>query len=109
MLGLDSVREIAQVPLSNNTISRHIQDMSADIEKIVLEKLRISVKFALQLDECTDISGHAQLMANVSFLDRDTIRENFLFCKKLPERTTGKENFQVVSEYLEQGGLKWQD
>lgn len=95
MLGPGAVREIAQVPLSNNTISRRIQDMSADIEEIVLEKLRISGKFALQLDESTDISAHAQLMANVRFVDGDTIRENFLFCKELPERTTGEEIFEL--------------
>ena len=82
MLGPDAVKDIAKVTLSDNTIARRIDDMSTDIESHVVEKIRISRKFALQVDESTDISGHSQLLANVRFVDGDAIRENFLFCKE---------------------------
>ena len=106
MLRHEAVQEMAKIPLSDNTISRRIYAMSADIKSVVLEKIHISKKFALLLDESTDISGHAQLLANVHFVDGDTIRENFLFCKALPEKVTGEENFWVTSDYLEKGRLK---
>ena len=107
MLGPDAVKEVSKIPLSDNTIARRIKDMSVDIEKVVLEKVRISGKFSLQVDESTDISGHAQLLANVRFVDEDCIRENFLFCKRLPKNTAGEEIFPGTSDYFEQGGLEW--
>lgn len=62
MLGPDAVKDIAQVPLSDNTIARRVDDFSTDIGSQVLEKIGISRKFALQLEESTDISGHSQLL-----------------------------------------------
>ena len=109
MIGPNAVNDVAKLPLSDNTIARSIKDMSVDIENNILEKVHISVRFALQVDESTDISGHAQLLANVRFIDGDAIRENFLFCKRLPVNTTGEEIFRVTSDYFEKKGLEWKN
>ena len=71
--------------------------MSVDIETIVLEKIHIGKYLSLQLDEYTDISKNIQRLANVCFVDGDTIRENFLLCKILV-KTTGKEIFRILTE-----------
>ena len=109
MIGPNAVKDVAKLPLSDNTIARRIEDMSVDIENNILEKVRISVRFALQVNESTDISGHAQLLANVRFIDDDAIRENFLFCKRLPLNTTAKEIFRVTSDYFETKEPKWKN
>ena len=105
MIGPNTVKDVAKLPLSNNTIARRIEDMSVDIENNILEKVRISVRFALQVDKSTDISGHAQLLANVHFINGDVIRENFLFCKRLPVNTSREEIFRVTSDYFEKKDL----
>ena len=60
MLGPEAAKEIAKVPFSDNTIARRINEMSGDIENVVLDKIRMGNTFALQLDESIDISGYAQ-------------------------------------------------
>ena len=82
--------------------------MSADIETIVLENIRICKHFSLQLDEYTDLSKNAQLLANVRFVDGDIIRENFLFSKTLV-KATGEEIFCITTEYIENGNLQWEN
>ena len=36
----------------------------------------------------------------VHFFDVDFITEEYLFCKKLPEQTTGQKTFQVTNEFF---------
>ncbi|XP_067939587.1 zinc finger BED domain-containing protein 5-like [Watersipora subatra] len=83
--------------------------MSTDIESHVLEKTRISRKFALQVDESTDISGHSQLLANVRFVDENAIRETSHFARHCQKKTPGEEIFRVTSQYLNHGGLTWEN
>lgn len=90
MAGPQAAKEMSKVPLSDCTIGRGINDMSVEIEDVVLGKIKTSGHFSLQLDESTDVSGHAQLLANVRFVHGDRIRDNFFFCKPLPNKTTGE-------------------
>ncbi len=66
-----------------------------------------SLRFALQVDETTDITGKAQLLAFVRFENEGEIMENYFCCKELPETTKGHDIFNILSTYLESCGLSW--
>ena len=105
MFGSEYEKEIKKIPLSNNTICRRICDMSANIEDIVISIVKESKIFAMQVDESTDISGQAQLLAFIRNVIDEKITEQFLCCKELKERTTGKDIFASLTNYLEENGF----
>ncbi|KAL4132622.1 hypothetical protein QTP88_009744 [Uroleucon formosanum] len=53
MIGESTANQLKNVPLSNNTISRRIHDISDNINEQFINKLR-NKNFAIQLDEATD-------------------------------------------------------
>ena len=55
MLGKNAAKEIQKIPLSDNTVSRRINDVAADILEQLRDKLLESKLFSIHLDESTDI------------------------------------------------------
>ena len=105
IFGEDAVSDLSKIPVSDNTISRRIEDMSENIECNIKSKILKHKLFALQVDESTDII--AQLLVFVRFIDDKGIVEDFLCCKELPETTKGQDIFDVLNAYLEYCELNW--
>ncbi|XP_043925878.1 zinc finger BED domain-containing protein 5-like [Protopterus annectens] len=107
MLGDEAEKVIARIPSSNNTVARRIEMMSDDINDSVCNQLKICKRFSCQLDESTDISGKAQLMAFVRYPNQQSVIEQFLFCRELIQ-TCGEDIFKCICAFFEQHGLLWQ-
>lgn len=106
VLGREYSQKLKAIPLSDNTISRRITDMSEDVRCQLVARIQ-QVKFAIQLDESTDIACAAQLLVYIRYCWEGEVLEDFLFCKSLPGRTTGEELFRVLEAFFEESGLAW--
>ncbi|UYV83457.1 hypothetical protein LAZ67_23001097 [Cordylochernes scorpioides] len=110
MLTNDAMEKVAKIPLSSKTIARRIEDMSEDIELQIKQYFNdSSTKWAIQLDETTDISNKAQLLAFLRFVDTGKIVNNYFFCKELKQRTTGADIFELVDENVMKYNLRWEN
>ncbi|CAH1970679.1 unnamed protein product [Acanthoscelides obtectus] len=69
---------IQRIPLSNNTVERHIDEMSSDIESFLCNYLQTT-----QLDESTLPENAALLLAYVRFIMNQEIYEELLFARTL--------------------------
>jgi hypothetical protein len=97
---------LVKVPVSDNAISRRVDDMSQDTED-VLSEIQRNTHFALQVDESTDVTNVTQQLAFVRFENEGEIVENLFCCKELPETAKGQDIFNILSSYLESCGLSW--
>ncbi|KAJ8333547.1 hypothetical protein SKAU_G00415550 [Synaphobranchus kaupii] len=57
--------------------------MAQDVSAQLLEQVRASEYFALQLDKSTDVSNAAQLLVYIRFISQESFVEKILFCKAL--------------------------
>ena len=107
MLGNKAALKISKIPLSDDTVCRRILKMSFDIEKNVSGNNLQCSDFALQVDESTDITNKAQLVAFVCFINGNKIANQFLFCKKLGVTAKGEDIFNILNDYLDKWQLLW--
>ncbi|XP_017744658.1 PREDICTED: SCAN domain-containing protein 3 isoform X1 [Rhinopithecus bieti] len=100
MLGESAAKKVAQVPLSNDTIARRIQELANDMEDQLIEQIKLAKYFSLQLDECRDIANMIILLVYVRFEHGDDIKEEFFFSASLPTNTTSSELYEAVKNYI---------
>ena len=89
--------ELRQVPLSDNTMKRRIDEMAADVEVQLITRLKNS-PLAIQLDESTTVANESLLLGWVRYIFKDAIHEDFFFSTNLLTTTTGAEIFDALSE-----------
>jgi hypothetical protein len=75
------------IPLSNNTLMRRTESMSEEIKKQLLTRIKCSPKFALQIDESTDVAGLAQLLVFVRYCFEETTSTQFTFPQSISRRS----------------------
>ena len=94
--------KVALIPHSNDTVRRRIVDMSDDVKQQVIAELKKAPfgKFAIQLDESTDVTACAQLLVFVRYVSGEDFKEDFLFCHTLDSITRGKDIFIKISKFF---------
>lgn len=105
----EHVTKIKKIPMSNDTISRRINNMSNDIENQLSEKIKKSIFYATQLDESTDINNEAILLMYVRYVDTDLndIQEEFFCCLNLKTYCTSEEIFKTISFHFQKINLQF--
>jgi len=91
-----------EIPLSNTTVKRRIDEMSENVKIAIITVLKQSLYFSLQLDEITNVAGQANLLAFVRFESIGNIEEEMLFCQSLSTKTTGEEIFKSVDSFIKE-------
>ncbi|XP_072375695.1 zinc finger MYM-type protein 6-like, partial [Diabrotica undecimpunctata] len=90
------------VPFSNNTVSRRIDEMGANVEDVLCNKFK-SREFTVQLDESTLSDSKALLLLYVRFIDDNgEMAEEMLFVRSLITDTKGSSIFEVVKRFFEE-------
>lgn len=95
---------IKNVPLSNDTVRRRIDEMAEDVEASLCEFLT-HTEFSLTVDESTLPSNEALLLAYVRFVKEGNIFQEMLFARSLIADTKGESIFNTIKDYFKEKNI----
>ncbi|GFX88874.1 SCAN domain-containing protein 3 [Trichonephila clavipes] len=107
MFGDNFAKELQSIPLSNDTVSRRIDDIAEDVEQQLFGKLRDKL-FSIQLDEATDSNKDAHFIAYVRFWDGMTAVE-LLFCKPIKLKAIAIVLFDISNNFINEANIEWKN
>ncbi|XP_013776298.1 SCAN domain-containing protein 3-like, partial [Limulus polyphemus] len=90
--------ELRKIPLSNDTVGRQILEISNDQFEQLIGRIKESSKFAIQLDEWTDITNMAQHMSGIVTITVSTK----IYCSLGHQK-----DVQRVRQFFKEVGLEW--
>lgn len=96
----DILQSFSSIPLSRNTCTRRIEDISDQILLQLLTELRQAETFSICLDESTDVKDVAQLAIFVRFFNGQLFREAFLTIIGMQGNATGLAIFEALMQGL---------
>ncbi|KAK1345281.1 LOW QUALITY PROTEIN: hypothetical protein QTO34_013992 [Cnephaeus nilssonii] len=104
MIGEEFVIKLSAISLSNDTVCRRIDDMSADILNQVIQEIKPAPLpiFSIQLDESTNIANR------FTYINDGDFKDEFLFCKPLEMTTTARDVFDTVGSFLKEHKISWE-
>jgi hypothetical protein len=73
----------------------------------LLERIKKSLKSAIQLDESTNISNLGQLLTYVRYCFENRVHEDLMFCQPLEGRITGEDIFVKLNDFFIANVLSW--
>lgn len=99
MFESNAADKIKSISLSNDTIARRIINLSENGKHQVIEKIKQSSMFAIQIDESCDISKKAILLCYARYIDHfaEDVKEEFLCSIELGSHTTSSEIFGALN------------
>ena len=102
LLGKKAANILQKIPLSNDTVKRTQDEIAENLEKQLVEKLKVS-QFSLQIDETT-MNNSVLLLAYFRYIDAMVIPEEILFINKLID-TRSETIFAAVYDFLQNNGI----
>ncbi|KAG9464157.1 hypothetical protein GDO78_020374 [Eleutherodactylus coqui] len=105
MLGPDACAMMNLIPLSNDTISRRIDKMAADVEETLLDVLK-NTEFVMQIDESTVRDNEVVLFVwankHGAHTKNEEVVEEQLFTRNVTTSMKGSSIYKRVEEFFQE-------